>query len=454
MKMRSKIVTCLVLALSISCLATGCKKKAQETETSSETIRVTEKQTESETAKKATNTSTTFKSKDGSISIKLPDDTWTMKKEGTKEWTFESPNQGTITIVHYSGDETNGLVFPSSEEEVLNNLEKAGKSKTDYAVVEYKKNTMGSYEAYHTTIKCKSTNSKYAYSVAYNLVGDEDIYSVNGQVMQDDATAMEAIRTSVESLKLLKTSSTTTSETKKNNTTSSESNSTTQSESGSTASTDGNSDSNQNGQYVYDSNGNAVYIYQDSDGNWVDSSGAIYYFNANGITNSNGASFTYNPQGGNSDNNNNNGGNDNNGGDNNNNNGGATQTSSFYDNQGNLITVYKNSNGNWVDGNGIVYTFGQYGVTDNYGNYYPYSNSGNNNGNSGNNNGNNGNNNNNGNNGNNGNTGGSTNGFYDDQGNYISVTQDANGNWVDSGGMQYTFGNDGVTDANGNFYPY
>ena len=74
-----------------------------------------------------------------------------MKKEGTKEWTFESPNQGTITIVHYSGDETNGLVFPSSEEEVLNNLEKAGKSKTDYAVVEYKKNTMGSYEAYHTT---------------------------------------------------------------------------------------------------------------------------------------------------------------------------------------------------------------------------------------------------------------------------------------------------------------
>ena len=371
MKMRSKIVTCLVLALSISCLATGCKKKAQETETSSETIRVTEKQTESETAKKATNTSTTFKSKDGSISIKLPDDTWTMKKEGTKEWTFESPNQGTITIVHYSGDETNGLVFPSSEEEVLNNLEKAGKSKTDYAVVEYKKNTMGSYEAYHTTIKCKSTNSKYAYSVAYNLVGDEDIYSVNGQVMQDDATAMEAIRTSVESLKLLKTSSTTTSETKKNNTTSSESNSTTQSESGSTASTDGNSDSNQNGQYVYDSNGNAVYIYQDSDGNWVDSSGAIYYFNANGITNSNGASFTYNPQGGNSDNNNNNGGNDNNGGDNNNNNGGATQTSSFYDNQGNLITVYKNSNGNWVDGNGIVYTFGQYGVTDKYGKYYP-----------------------------------------------------------------------------------
>ena len=447
MKIRTKIVTGLLLALSISCLATGCKKKTQETETNTETTRITEKQTESETTKK--NTSATFKSKDGSLSIKLPDDTWEAKKEGTKEWTFESADQGIITIVHYSGAEMDGLVFPASEEEVLDNLEKAGKSKSDYAVVEYKKNTLGSYEAYHTTIKCKSASSKYAYSVAYNLVGDDDIYSVNGQVKQDDAKAMEAIRTSVESLKLLKSSGTTTSGSKKDNTKSSETSKTGQSESNST------NESNGNSQYIYDSNGNAVYVYQDSNGNWVDSSGAIYYFNSYGITNSNGVSFTYDkPDGTNSS--------DNNSGDNN---GGNVQTNSFYDNQGNLISVYKNSSGNWVDSNGIVYTFGQYGVTDNYGNYYPYSNNNSGNGNNSNNNNNNNsnnnnsnnnsnnNNNNNNNNNSNGNTG-STNGFYDDQGNYISVTQDANGNWIDSGGMKYTFGNDGVTDANGYFYPY
>ena len=72
MKIRTKIVTGLLFALSISCLATGCKKKTQETETNTETTRITEKQTESETTKK--NTSATFKSKDGSLSIKLPDD--------------------------------------------------------------------------------------------------------------------------------------------------------------------------------------------------------------------------------------------------------------------------------------------------------------------------------------------------------------------------------------------
>lgn len=345
MRIRKKIMSGLVIAMAVSCMVSGCKKKTQETETSSETEtqRMTETETQTETEKK--NKSTTYKAKDGSLSIKLPDDTWEVKKEGTDEWTFESAEQGTITIVHYSGDEMQGLVFPASEEEVLDNLEKAGKSKSDYAVVEYKKNTLGSYEAYHTTIKCKSASSKYAYSVAYNLVGDEDIYSVNGQVKQDDAKAMETIRDSVESLKLLQASDT--SETKKDSSTQSETtetSDTTQSES---------SDS-ENGQYIYDSNGNAVYVYQDSNGNWVDSNGAIYYFSSTGITNSNGSSFSYSKPSGTDGS------------------GQTTQTSSFYDNDGNLITVYKNSSGNWVDSNGVVYTFGQYGVTDNYGNYYPY----------------------------------------------------------------------------------
>ena len=166
MRIRKKIMSGLVIAMAVSCMVSGCKKKTQETETSSETEtqRMTETETQTETEKK--NKSTTYKAKDGSLSIKLPDDTWEVKKEGTDEWTFESAEQGTITIVHYSGDEMQGLVFPASEEEVLDNLEKAGKSKSDYAVVEYKKNTLGSYEAYHTTIKCKSASSKYAYSVA------------------------------------------------------------------------------------------------------------------------------------------------------------------------------------------------------------------------------------------------------------------------------------------------
>lgn len=49
---------------------------------------------------------------------------------------------------------------------------------------------------------------------------------------------------------------------------------------------------------------------------------------------------------------------------------------------------------------------------------------------------------------------GSTNSFKDDAGNWITVTMNADGQWVDESGMAYTFGDDGVTDSNGNFYPY
>lgn len=417
MRMRARTLTCLLIAGAVSCVVVGCRRKAPETEATPETIEETRNETETEPqseTKEDASKPVTYRAKDGNLSIKLPDGTWKAEKEGPSEWNFTSDEQGVITIVHYTGDDMKGLVFPASEQEVLDNLESAGRSKEDYAVVVYKKEKVGSYEAYHTTIKCKGADSKYAYSVAYNLVGEEDIYSVNGQILQDDAEAMEKIRNAVESLKLLKTSS------DKIN----EKDADSQKESGS-------GQEDKEGQYVYDNQGNAVYVYQDGNGNWVDSNGAVYYFSDTGITNSSGGTFTYTqpstPQSESK----------------------PTETNSFYDNEGNKITVYKDNSGNWVDDNGIIYTFGQYGVTDNYGNYYPYDGSGGNNlpdgdgSPSG---------------GDSNNTpdtsNGDTNGFYDDQGNYITVYKDSNGHWVDSGGMEYTFGNSGVTDSYGNFYPY
>ena len=49
---------------------------------------------------------------------------------------------------------------------------------------------------------------------------------------------------------------------------------------------------------------------------------------------------------------------------------------------------------------------------------------------------------------------GDTNGFYDDVGTWITVHKNSQGQWVDESGMTYQFGDDGVTDQNGVFYPY
>ena len=45
-------------------------------------------------------------------------------------------------------------------------------------------------------------------------------------------------------------------------------------------------------------------------------------------------------------------------------------------------------------------------------------------------------------------------GFYDDGGTWITVHKNSQGQWVDESGMTYQFGDDGVTDQNGVFYPY
>ena len=105
----------------------------------------------------------------------------------------------------------------------------------------------------------------------------------------------------------------------------------------------------------------------------------------------------------------------------------------FYDGSGNRVDVSQMPDGSWQDANGISYTFYENGVKDSNGNEYYYDQPAN---------------------GNSSVEVGSKADFYDSQGNHIVCTMDENGNWVDSEGNIYTFGEKGVTDSNGNFYPY
>ena len=105
----------------------------------------------------------------------------------------------------------------------------------------------------------------------------------------------------------------------------------------------------------------------------------------------------------------------------------------FYDGSGNRVDVTQMPDGSWQDANGTSYTFYENGVKDSNGNEYYYDPPAN---------------------GHSSVEVGSKADFYDTQGNHIICTMDENGNWVDSEGNVYTFGEKGVTDSNGNFYPY
>lgn len=429
-----KGVIVLAVTLAAAGVLAGCNKN-KETETESVAI-MTEPLTEqteavTQTASKS-NTTKKYISKDKTMSINLPDDTWENKKDADGTLIFEAKGKGTITIEHISNIDTSAVSLPTSEEEVLNNLKEAGKDIQYYEVLKFEEKSTGAKtsaiktqtekaetesetntetesktstaenKAYTTVVKCTDALEKYFYTVGYDVVSKSEIYSVNGQVEKEDQELLEQVEEAVTSFVVLKKSTNTIdgqSETKES---------------------DKDNESTGETKVIYDSNGNAIYVTKDANGVWKDSNGKTYDMQEYGVMGSDGYWYTYDaPATGSTESS---GSSDNNSNDNNNSTSGETK--GFYDASGNYITVTKDANGNWVDPYGTVYYFGESGVTDNAGNYHPYT------------------------------PEGGSNAFYDTNGNYITVTKDANGNWIDSAGTVYYFGDTGVTDASGNFYPY
>ena len=419
MKKFRKFAVYLALGLSVAALAAGCKKKPKETESETEeltgtAVLDTEVEMKTGTAEKQTKL---YTARDKSFSIVLPDSTWKNTKDVEDTLVFEA-EEGSITITHLSGSGASSVKLPETKEEVLGNFTAAGKDAEKYEVMEFEKTSAGSTDKYHTVIKCSDADEDYVYSVGYDIAGSEEIYSVTGLIREDDKEVLEAVKTAVESFKVLGKAVT-----------------------GGTASggSTGQQGSGQEGdgsqtgasKVIYDSNGNPITVTKNANGTWSDSTGKTYDMQQYGVMGSDGYWYTYSaPSTGgsstnNGDSNQNNGSGDNSNPDNGDgNNTPVAETSGFYDQDGNYVSVTKDTNGNWVDAYGTVYYFGDSGVTDNAGNYYPYKDSS------------------------------ESTGFYDSQGNYITVTKNSNGEWVDSSGAKYTFGETGVTDEAGNFYPY
>lgn len=416
MKKVKKYAVYLMLGLSVAVLAAGCKKKPKETESETEQtedVKMLDTEIEVKTGTTVSQTKT-YTSRDKTFSIVLPDSTWKNTKDTADTLVFEA-KEGSITITHLSGNSVSSVKLPETKEEVLENFTTAGKDAGKYEVMEFQKTSAGTTDKYHTVIKCSDPGEDYVYSVGYDLANSTEIYSVTGLVKEDDEDVLEAVQKAVESFKVLGKSETGTSKGES---------------AGQQQSSEQTGDGSATGssKVIYDSNGNAITVTKNADGTWSDSTGKTYDMQQYGVMGSDGYWYTYSAPstGGDGSNNGNGDNNSSNGGDNNNpgNNNNTPESSGFYDQDGNYVSVTKDANGNWVDAYGTVYYFGDDGVTDNAGNYYPYKDSS------------------------------ESTGFYDSQGNYITVTKNSNGEWVDSTGAKYVFGETGVTDEAGNFYPY
>lgn len=121
---------------------------------------------------------------------------------------------------------------------------------------------------------------------------------------------------------------------------------------------DSGSSSKEEERYFFDEAGNTIYVSQNSSGNWVDKNGNSYTFYENGVKDSNGTQYYYDPPEYRNDS-------------------GVPGTDTgeavdLYRNDGKLVRLTKNANGDWADSNGVTYTLRDDGAMDSNGEFHPW----------------------------------------------------------------------------------
>jgi len=333
---KKKIATLLVIGMAAMFMMNGCQKKASETETTKQTTAQSESTAQTEAA-------TTYTSESNSFSFDLPDSAWVATKEGIEnKWAFMKEGVGTIRITHKKSKikEKN---LPQSQEDaiaLLNDIQENA-----FSQVEYKKDSTNGTELYYYAASTQDADLGYVYLIKYLINTDTESYTITAKLTSSDSTVQQAVKSAVTSFKVLNDDS------KK-----------TDSGANSGSSADGTTDEEY--RYFFDANGNTIYAYPSEDGSWRDDNGTSYIFLENGVEDSNGTQYYYDPpqgttgSGSESDSLTGSGNSSDNG-----------MVIGFYDINGNYQTATQDANGNWIGSDGKTYTFDEKGATDSDGNF-------------------------------------------------------------------------------------
>ncbi|MCD7735621.1 MAG: SH3 domain-containing protein [Lachnospiraceae bacterium] len=202
---------CLVMALAIAVLTSGCqllnREEETESETQSETVSVVESETETETEFQ---TDVVYISEDGSIRIILPDSTWKVTQDMDEMRVFSSGSDAMINIVHASDEDSMKNVSVLESQELLEESLAGQYPEEDaFEVLSFEERDSSTLATYEYVVEYKYSTSMWAYSVTYALLSaDGDAaYVITGTVTEDDEALLEEVQESVESFSVLDESS-------------------------------------------------------------------------------------------------------------------------------------------------------------------------------------------------------------------------------------------------------
>lgn len=403
-----KLITLLAVALAASSMLSACGFGNDDED--EPTVVVSETPTPAPTVAVATPTpvpqNTKYTSSNGSISIELPNSTWSNKMDEGDTISFESTAGDRILILHGAGEEAmSEAVLPDTRDNASVLTASADVVEgTDFEINDYKAEQKNGANVYSYTVKYLDTAKGGGYADVFNYVvaNDQEFYSLAGSVKSESTLA--AVQASIKTFTIkdeastLKnatgttTSGTSTSQTGGNssgttdntagnaNTAGTSGGSTEDTAGSSTGSTDtGSTDTSYSGgsgygsgysMDLYTSGGVAFGIWQDASGTWIDGDGNSFWFDGNGVAYdqygnaySQAGSYGYDYSSGTDYYEDTNTNYDNN----------YTGSGSMdlYTGGGVAFGIWQDANGTWIDGDGHSFTFDGNGVAyDQYGNAY------------------------------------------------------------------------------------
>lgn len=318
---------------------------------------------------------TSYTSANKNISITLPNGTWSNKMDEGDTISFESAEGDRILILHQSGEDMSTVVLPDTRDNaVVLTATADAKEGQDFEIKDYKAEQRGNANVYTYTVKYLNNKSVYTAVENYVIANEEEVYTLAGSVKKDAALA--DVQKSFKTFKINDSKSglkdaTTESSAKKDdkNTTGSSKQKmdlytddgtafqATQNPDGSWSDADGNVFNVSDDGYAYDENGNG-YVVGDvyGDGNGSSNQGTSYDYSYDdsydyGYDYDYSYDRYYGSQGSNN----------------------YAGTSELFTSDGVAFGIYQDGNGNWIDGDGYTFTFGDDGVAyDQYGNPYYY----------------------------------------------------------------------------------
>lgn len=206
------LVACAAAALSLSGCGqrvidqTEAKIEVKTTEAVTEAaVPVTEAETQPQTEPPKLITSVDYTSKDGSVKITLPDNTWKVTQDADEMRVFQSGNDAIINIVHADNQTAmKSLNVMTSKEDLDASLKKQYQEENAYEIEDYVNATMEDIGVYRYTVEYNAAARMWAYAVTNAVIdGEDEAYVVTGTVTEDNKTLLEAVKKAVESFRVL-----------------------------------------------------------------------------------------------------------------------------------------------------------------------------------------------------------------------------------------------------------